>query len=66
MHNVLDKVYIHCIVTCSARHHFYDMVTNSLWYHLPYVMPLAVGVYGNRTFPLALFCLIGWLEVAVY
>jgi len=63
---VLDTVYIHCIATCSARHHFYNMKTNSIWYHLPYVMSLVVGAYGDRTVLLVLLCLIGWLEVAVF
>ena len=60
MHTVLDIVYIHCIVTCSARHHFCNMETNSLWYHLPYIMSLVIGVYGGRTVP-SYFILFNWV-----
>ena len=51
MHTVLDTFFIHCIVTCIARHHFCNIKNNSLCYHLPYVMSLVVGVYGDRAVP---------------
>jgi hypothetical protein len=60
MHTVLDTVYIYCVVTCSARHHFCNMVTNSVRYRLPYVMPLAVGVCGDRTSP-SCFIVFNWM-----